>query len=80
MALRYVLCNGRKHAADLGRTPPAGWLDRFSTARYFDGWRDRPPNPPPDAPIVVPPRLWLVTSGWRRLGLLSPDETPGARP
>ncbi len=79
VALRYVICNGRKHAAQVGRNPPPGWLDRFSTARYFDGWRDRPPDPPPSTPIVVPPKLWLVTTGWRRLGLLTPDETPHAR-
>jgi len=80
VALRYVLCNARKHAVQAGRKPPAGVLDPFSTARYFDGWRDRPPDPLPKAPIVVAPRLWLVTTGWRRVGLLAPDETPGAAP
>ncbi len=80
VALRYVLCNGRKHAAQVGQNPPLGWLDRFSTARYFDGWRDRPPDAPPCAPVVVAARLWLVTTGWRRLGLLAPDETPQVAP
>ncbi len=80
VALRYVLCNAHKHAAEQGRGPAPGWLDRFSTARYFDGWRGRLADPLPDHAIVVTPRLWLVTTGWRRHGLLGTDESPGAAP
>jgi len=79
-ALRYVICNARKHARERGVTLPPAWIDRFSSARYFDGFRDRPPDPLPEGAPVVAPRLWLVTTGWRRFGLLAEDDTPGAAP
>ena len=79
-ALRYVICNARKHARERGVALLPAWLDRFSTARYFDGFRDRPPDPLPEGAPVVAPRLWLVTTGWRRFGLLAQDDTPGAAP
>ena len=79
-ALRYVLCNARKHATERGVLLPPAWIDRFSSARYFDGFRDRPPDPLPEHAPVVAPRLWLVTTGWRRCGLLAQDDTPGAAP
>ena len=79
-ALRYVLCNARKHAVERGVALPAAGIDRFSSARYFDGFRDRPPDPLPERAPVVAPKLWLVTTGWRRFGLLAPDDTPGAAP
>ena len=79
-ALRYVLCNARKHARERGVALPPAWIDRFSSARYFDGFRDRPPDPLPERAPVVAPRLWLVTTGWRRFGLLAPGDTPGAAP
>ena len=80
-ALRYVISNARKHAAEQRRPLPPGWIDaRFSTARYFDGWRGRSADPLPADGVVVAPRLWLVTTGWRRHGLLGTDETPGAAP
>ena len=80
-ALRYVLLNRRKHGQRLGRTVR---LDPASSARWFDGWRrsarakmlavDTP------APAVVPvarARTWLLTTGWRRHGLIDPAEVPG---
>jgi hypothetical protein len=77
--LRYVLCNARKHAAQRGDRYAPGWLDPFSTARFFDGWRDRGPSAAPDA-SVARPLGWLLTTGWRRRGLLAPEETPSAPP
>jgi len=38
------------------------WIDRFASARYFDGFHDRPPDPLPAHAPVVAPRLWLVTA------------------
>lgn len=83
-ALRYVLNNRRHHAADAGRRLPDDWFDPYSSAAWFAGW---------SAPLVattaehraalalpcptVAPRTWLLSVGWRRLGLLSPSEIPG---
>jgi len=77
-ALHYVLTNARHHAHevhDRHRLAP-GYVDPFSSAPYFDGWsvasrrRVRDPEDEDDAPVVAP-RSWLLTSGWRRRGLLS---------
>jgi REP element-mobilizing transposase RayT len=78
--LRYVLLNARHHAADAGRSLARGWIDTYSSAPWFDGW-----NQPVrvDPTITLPPRptasatTWLLTTGWRRFGLLSPDDIPG---
>ncbi|MFN7971976.1 MAG: transposase [Acidobacteriota bacterium] len=63
-ALRYVLNNDSKHAAESGqRIVPA--MDICSSARYFTGWReDKAPAPLTDAAPVVPPRTWLLREGW----------------
>ena len=69
-ALVYVLQNGRKHAS-----VPRGF-DPCSSAASFTGWKG--------APIVARvvlrlgrPRTWLAAVGWKRHGLLDPDEAPG---
>ena len=77
-ALVYVLKNRRRHHTGPGR--PSG-IDPFSTARYFDGFAVAPRWPrsgfvPPEEPPVAPARTWLLRAGWRRLGLLRPDEVP----
>jgi len=77
-ALRYVLLNARHHAARMTREV---LLDPASSARWFDGWTcaarmgvrvthtaDRP---------VARARTWLLTTGWRRHGLLDPADVPG---
>ena len=77
-ALAYVLLNARRHAAKLGRllrAPPR--IDPASSGRWFDGWSAPPSAPGPDPPAVAPPRTWLLRQGWRRHGLLRPDEVPG---
>ncbi len=71
-ALLYVLQNWAKH----GR---GGDYDPQSSALSFDGWA----VPPPEAgngSIVAKGHTWLVTIGWRRYGLLQPDEKPGSAP
>ena len=78
-ALAYVLGNGKHHAA-AGRmvAAVAQHLDVFSSAPWFDGFRE---------PITVrgidtrePPlaaaRTWLLRIGWRRHGLLSVHDAP----
>jgi REP element-mobilizing transposase RayT len=86
-ALAYVLLNGRRHGEDRGHPRPERWIDPFSSARYFDGWRESiesgagPPAMDEEAP-VRPPRSWLLKAGWRRGrgGLISILETPGPKP
>jgi hypothetical protein len=78
-ALAYTLLNSRKHWRELrGRVPPVR-LDEASSGRWFDGWRRAPPRVRPlQGPReVAPPRSWLLTTGWRRHGLVDPAEVPG---
>jgi putative transposase len=68
-ALVYVLQNWRKHV------PGARGMDSRSSGGWFTGWRTRVPRLLASSP-VVPPRTWLAAIGWRRLGLIHPDEGP----
>jgi hypothetical protein len=79
-ALRYVICNARRHAAQRGERYSPTWIDPYSSARFFDGWRDG--LEPPEAPdgSIAAPRGWLLTTGWRKRGLLTRDEVPGTAP
>jgi REP element-mobilizing transposase RayT len=74
-ALAYVLLNHRSHMLRIGERVEGGPLDRFSSAASFDGWVG---GRVPEAPTVTsPPRSWLLREGWKRRGLLSPNEQPG---
>jgi REP element-mobilizing transposase RayT len=80
-AFRYVLCNRKHHAR--GQRFDKHWIDPGSSAAWFGGW---------SAPIrattawkrellaserpTTPPTTWLLTTGWRRLGLLRTDDAP----
>jgi REP-associated tyrosine transposase len=78
--LRYVLLNARKHARQLAG---AVGVDAASSGRWFDGWK-RGTAGARDAAAAVPDRpvararSWLLTTGWRRYGLLDPADVPGA--
>ena len=81
-ALTYVLLNARKHWHERHGASPPERLDAASSGRWFDGWRRtpasrEPPPEPPAYPEVAPPRTWLLSSGWRRHGLIDPAEVPG---
>ena len=68
-ALVYVLMNAKKHGVRLTG------LDRFSSARWFDGFAEVEPSstsPPP----VASAKTWLASDGWRRRGLVRLDERP----
>jgi len=75
-ALVYVLANRRKHLPEVGHRLSAGWLDPYSSAQWFDGWRAGPglrygPGP------VVRPQTWLLATGYQRAGgLIGRDELP----
>ncbi len=78
-ALVYVLQNARRHGVRLERA----WhgVDPFSSAWWFDGWRDdrwRRGLVSADEPPVAAPGSWLLTTGWRRHGLIGVTELPPA--
>jgi REP element-mobilizing transposase RayT len=76
-ALAYVLLNGRRHAARAGRQlNRALAIDPASSGRWFEGWRESPIGSAARSTIlpVSSPRSWLLAVGWRRWGLLDPDE------
>jgi REP element-mobilizing transposase RayT len=72
-ALRYVLCNARKHGGWSSRARP----DPCSSSAWFDGWREHRPEPI-ESSITARARTWLLRKGWRRRGLLSLADTPAA--
>ncbi len=80
-ALRYVLLNGRRHAAAAKRAlENALRLDPASSGRWFNGWRTRPADPRANETIerpVATARTWLLAVGWRRHGLIDPADVPG---
>ena len=81
-ALRYVLLNARRHAAECAHLRERVRLDPASSARWFDGWKQGTAGEEAartaDPPAVRLPRTWLLGAGWRRLGLLDPAEAPGS--
>jgi len=80
-ALAYVLLNARRHLAKRRRATRAALatFDPASSARWFDGWL-KAANRVPEPRVrleVARPRTWLLRIGWRRYGLVDPDEAPG---
>jgi len=77
-AIRYVLANGKKHAAEGREVAVPQAIDTFTSAPWFDGFRETVtvrgieamPRPVTDS------RTWMLTLGWRRHGLLSVHELP----
>src|SRR5439155_20013934 len=54
-ALRYVLENARKHAAERGETYSPGYVDPYSSAGAPD--------------LALPPaQTWLLRESWKRAG------------
>jgi len=72
-ALVYVLHNWRKHV------PGARGLDERSSGRWFEGWQT-PVRTIAGRRPVASPRTWLAAVGWRRFGLIHPDEGPAPYP
>ncbi|MBL8896720.1 MAG: transposase [Planctomycetes bacterium] len=74
-ALRYVLQNGKKHGV-----VAISSMDLCSSAPVFDGWMERPSiasiSAAPVIAAVAPASTWLLTTGWRRHGLLDIRELP----
>jgi REP element-mobilizing transposase RayT len=84
-AIRYVLLNARRHAAQGKRKGDKRLrrpvrLDPASSARWFTGWswRPRDDDDPPNTPSPTSAaRTWLLAVGWRRRGLIDPSDVPG---
>ncbi|MBK9034552.1 MAG: transposase [Myxococcales bacterium] len=87
-AVRYVLLNGRHHAAERGQVLSPGWIDPYSSALWFDGWKTAVRADAPwlrslarDGCPTAAPRTWLLSVGWRRGGgLIDVDDVPGPAP
>ena len=84
-ALRYVLNNERHHAEERGHELDPNWLDPYSSAPWFEGW-SRPVSEStlPDSILALPPptmpaTVWLLTTGWKKHGLIAFDEVPGRK-
>jgi hypothetical protein len=76
-ALVYLFHNEKKHAAQYGKPLPADYVDPCTSAAWFDGWKEKTGPPRPTAPaLVAPAATWLLTTGWRRHGLISVSEMP----
>jgi hypothetical protein len=76
-----VLQNARRHGERID--PRWHGMDPFSSAWWFDGWKDgtwKHGLPPPEVRTVAPAESWLLRAGWKRakLGLLSIAEVPPA--
>lgn len=78
LALRYVLLNARHHAAERGEYTRPGWIDPFSSGRWFDGWRQAWATAGTSGPTAAA-RTWLLRDGWRVHGAIDVDDTPGRR-
>ena len=80
-ALCYVLQNARRHGEPIDLR--FGGMDPFSSAWWFDGWKDaswKAGIPPPEVRTVAAAETWLLRVGWKRstYGLLSITEVPPA--
>ncbi len=80
-ALCYVLQNARRHGVRLD--PRFHGVDPFSSAWWFDGWRDarwKSGLAPPEERTVAEANSWLLRVGWQRAraGLVGIDEVPAA--
>ena len=77
-ALRYVLGNGKKHAAEGRAVAVPQAIDTYTSAPWFDGFRETVVVRGIEAIVrpVTDAHTWLLTIGWRRHGLLSVLEHP----
>jgi len=88
-ALRYVICNWRKHCEDRV-APMSTWkIDWFSSAAMFPYWQEYGDEegflwrgPPSYEPLQVrTAQTWLLREGWKKLGAtISCREVPSAKP
>lgn len=81
--LAYVLNNWRRHRLDLtSKGIMSCPYDPYSSALSFEGWTHRYALTMPAGWVplpVSPPRSLLLSSSYRRCGLIDPYECPGPR-
>jgi hypothetical protein len=77
-AIRYVLGNAKRHHAQGGGSRPAQAIDTYTSAPWFDGFREAFTVRGLEAVVrpVADARTWMLTIGWRRHGLLSVHDVP----
>jgi hypothetical protein len=77
-ALRYVLQNARKHAAEGREVAVSQAIDTYTSAAWFDGFRETLKIRNLEAIVrpVTDARTWMLTIGWRRHGLIGVHELP----
>ena len=77
-ALRYLFGNGRKHAAEGREVRVPQAIDTFTSAPWFQGFRERITVVGIEAVVrpVTDARTWLLTEGWLRHGRISVHEVP----
>jgi hypothetical protein len=82
-AIAYVVNTWRRHDEHLAAFARDWRADPVSSGIGFDGWKELDGAPfrlratTYDELAVWPPRSWLLSTGWRRHGLISLDEKPG---
>jgi REP element-mobilizing transposase RayT len=81
-AIRYVLLNRKHHDAE--KKWAKYWIDPCSSAAWFEGWAEPVRGDAPwkrDLLRLERPTekatVWLLTTGWKRHGLLRFDDRPG---
>ena len=72
-AIRYVLMNAKKHGMAVSKG-----LDPFSSAMWFAGWCEELVMKGLETLVrpVAEARTWLMTTRWKRYGLLKFTEAP----
>jgi REP element-mobilizing transposase RayT len=77
-ALRYLFGNGKKYAAEGREVKVPQAIDTFTSAPWFDGFRERITVKGIEAIVrpVADSHTWLLTEGWLRHGRLSVHEVP----
>jgi REP element-mobilizing transposase RayT len=77
-AIVYVLMNRQKHVSNA--TANVMRLDPCSSASLFEGWKVPPSLAPPHESPTELPTTWLLRLGWKRHGLIGPNERPRHSP
>ena len=75
-----IRANGKKHQRDGRQVRVAASIDTFTSAPWFDGWREVVRVHGLEAIVrpIARAHTWLMSIGWRRHGLLSVNDVAAA--